>query len=161
CVKEPKRMSGLAVLSDAPAFLGQDRLQFRRYVDPLVALLANPDSSTPFTVGVLGAWGSGKSSVLTMVDEQLRQRNPEAFLRVHFNPWIHRREPNLIQPLLRALRDAMMADRGKRFQAAALKVTSILGTLAADALLGAVSAGRVSVDKLDAARAQYAKARNE
>ncbi|MCI4065125.1 KAP family NTPase [Micromonospora sp. R77] len=154
-------MTSLAVLSDAPALCGQDRLQFSRYVDPLVSLLASPDSHTPFTIGVLGAWGSGKSSVLTMVDERLRERNEDAFLPVHFNPWVHRREPNLIQPLLRALRDAMTADRAKRFQSAALKITSIIGTLAADTLLSAVTAGRVTVDKLDAASAQYAKARND
>jgi hypothetical protein len=154
-------MTGLAVLSDAPVFSGQDRLQFRRYVDPLVTLLSNPDSSTPFTIGILGAWGSGKSSVLTMLDEQLRQRNAEAFLRVHFNPWVHRREPTILQPLLRALRDTMLADRRKRFAATALKVTSILGTLSADALLGAVTAGRVSLERLDTARKQYAKARSD
>jgi hypothetical protein len=154
-------MTGLAVLSDAPAFSGQDRLRFKRYVDPLVSLLANPASSTPFTIGILGAWGSGKSSLLAMIDEQLAARNPEAFLRVHFNPWVYRREPSILQPLLRALRDTMLADRRQRFQATALKVTSVIGTLAADTLLGAVTAGRVSLDKLDSARKQYAKARNE
>lgn len=154
-------MSDLAVLSDVPALSGQDRLQFSRYVRPLVSLIANPLSTTPFTIGILGAWGSGKSSVLGMLDEQLQQRNPEAFLRIHFNPWMHRREPNLIQPLIAALRDAMLADRRQRFQAAALKMTAILTTLTTDALLSAVTAGRVSLDKIDTAKKRYAQAKNE
>jgi KAP family P-loop domain len=154
-------MTDLAVLSDAPALSGQDRLQFKRYVDPLVSLIANPLSLTPFTIGILGAWGSGKSSVLGMLDEQLRQRNPEAFLRVHFNPWVHRREPNLIQPLLAALRDTMLADPRTRFNESAVRVGAILGTLAADTLLSAATAGRVSLQRIDAARKRYADAKNE
>lgn len=154
-------MTSLAVLSDAPVSCQGDRLRFDRYVDPLVSLLTNPNSHTPFTVGVLGAWGSGKSSILTMVDERLAAEAPDAFLRVHFNPWVHRGEPNMLIPLLHALRDTILDDREKRFADTALKVTSMIGSLTADLLLNTITLGQVSVDKFDAAKERYVRERGQ
>ncbi|MDG4788017.1 P-loop NTPase fold protein [Micromonospora sp. WMMD1102] len=154
-------MTSLAVLSDAPVSGPDDRLRFDRYVDPLVSLLTNPDSHTPFTVGVLGAWGSGKSSVLTMVDERLATEAPDAFLRVHFNPWVHRGEPNMLIPLLHAFRDTILADRRKRFAETALRVTSMIGSLTADLLLSTVTLGQVSIERFDAAKERYVRERGQ
>jgi KAP family P-loop domain len=148
-------MPRLAVLSDAPVRGTEDCLHFDRYVDPLVSLLTNPDSRTPFTIGVLGAWGSGKSSVLAMVDERLAAEGPDDFLRVHFNPWLHRGEPVMLVPLLQALRDTILRDRRKRFAETALKITSMIGTLTADLLLNAASLGQISLEKLDQAKDRY------
>ncbi|MFF0177328.1 P-loop NTPase fold protein [Micromonospora profundi] len=154
-------MTSLSVLSDTPVSSGDDCLRFKRYVDPLLSLLTSPDSSTPFTIGVLGAWGSGKSSVLTMVDERLAAESPEGHLRVHFNPWVHRGEANMLVPLLQALRETICLDRKKRFGEAALRVGAMVGTLTADVLLNAVTHGQVSLDKLDAAKARYLAERSQ
>lgn len=154
-------MTTLAVLADTPVSSRDDQLQFKRYVDPLVSLLTDPGSHTPFTVGVLGAWGSGKSSVLAMVDERLATEATDQFLRVHFNPWVHRGEPNMLLPLLHALRDTILNDRKKRFAESALKITSMIGTLTADFLLSTISLGQFSVDRLDAARERYVAERQQ
>ena len=74
-------MPDIAMLSDAPANWRGDLLQFRRYVDPLVSIITNPDTETPFTIGVYGAWGSGKSTVLHMVDRRLLDRHGEEIVR--------------------------------------------------------------------------------
>lgn len=150
-------MPGISVLSDMPVSSADDQLRFDRYVDPLVSLLTDPRSRTPFTIGVLGAWGSGKSSVLTMVDERLAAEAPETFLRVHFNPWVHRREPNMLAPLLQTIRDTLLADRSRRFLDSAAKMSALLGTLAADALLTTITAGRLSIEKIDAAANRLAQ----
>jgi KAP family P-loop domain len=154
-------VTNLAVLSDTPVLSRDDRLRFNRYVDPLISLLTNPHSHTPFTVGVLGAWGSGKSSILAMVDERLAAEAPDEFLRVHFNPWVHRGEPNMLRPLLHALRDTILADRTKRFADTALKITSMLATLTADVLLSTVTLGQLTVEKFDAAKQRYLAERNQ
>lgn len=48
-----------------------DRLSRRRYVDALVAFLRHADTSPPLTIGVHGAWGTGKTSLMRMVREEL------------------------------------------------------------------------------------------
>lgn len=149
----------LAVLSDAPVGRVGDRLQFQRYVDPLISLLTNPLTETPFTIGILGAWGSGKSSILRMLNDELAEHHGKTFVRVAFNPWVHRREPNMLVPLLHAFRDTLMADPMNRFGEAVTAFSAVLGTLAADALLSTITAGRLTLEKIDQAKARYVEQR--
>src|SRR6185437_7765945 len=101
-------MPNLSVLSDSVSLAsvkraGADWLKFQRYVDPLLSIFADPQTETPFTIGVFGTWGSGKSTLLSMLCERLEEKHPAKFVRVWFNPWNHRREPNMLVPLLHAL----------------------------------------------------------
>ncbi|MET7334049.1 P-loop NTPase fold protein [Nonomuraea sp. NPDC005650] len=144
------------MLSDAPANWRGDLLQFRRYVDPLVSIITNPHTETPFTIGVYGSWGSGKSTLLEMLDERLLDRHGDEFVRVHFNPWVHRREPEMLLPLLNALHDKLDEDPGHRFAGTVRRLGEITMRLAADEVLKRLSLGSVSVDKIDKLAERYA-----
>ena len=62
-----------------------DYLNIRHIVETLNNLILD-DNLTPATIGVYGAWGSGKSSVLTMSDAILSQ--DANVLCVKFNSWM-------------------------------------------------------------------------
>lgn len=47
-----------------------DLLSTRCYVDTVVQIIEN--SNTPFTIGLFGGWGSGKSSIIKTLDEKLK-----------------------------------------------------------------------------------------
>ncbi|WP_231618926.1 KAP family P-loop NTPase fold protein [Nonomuraea sp. SBT364] len=147
------------MLSDAPANWRGDLLQFRRYVDPLVSVITNPQTETPFTIGVYGAWGSGKSTLLDMVNERLLDRHGDAFVRVHFNPWVHRREPEMLLPLLNALHDELDKDPARRFAGTVKRLGLIMLNLAADEMLKKLSLTSVSVEKIGNLARQYAEMR--
>src|SRR5688500_18768643 len=106
-------MTTFRVISDAPASLDYDLLNFKRYINPIVSILTNPDAETPFTIGIFGNWGSGKSTVLRMVDEKLKKESDAEFVRVHFNPWVYRSEPNILVPLLHTLNDALEPEKSR------------------------------------------------
>lgn len=55
----------------ADAATVEDRLSRRRYVDAIVAFLRHRDTAPPLTIGVHGAWGTGKTSLMRMVREEL------------------------------------------------------------------------------------------
>ena len=150
---------GMTVVSDAPVGLDGDRLSFRRYLDPLVSVITDPEQQTPFTVGVFGAWGSGKSSLLQMLNEQLEKDYSEKFVRVWFDPWTYRGEPNLLIPLLHTLRDSLDKDTNHRFVESAEKIGEVLLRLGTDLLLKAVTADAVSVEKLEMLEKQYLERR--
>jgi hypothetical protein len=154
-------MPDIAMLSDAPVNWHGDLLHFRRYVDPLVSVITNPRTQTPFTIGVYGAWGSGKSTLLKMVDERLLDRHGDEFVRVHFNPWIHRREPQMLLPLLNALHTELNEDPGRRFADTAKRLGAIMMNLAADEMLKRVNLGSASVEKIGKLAQQYAEMRGQ
>lgn len=60
-----------------------DLLGFEDQVNDICAIVLNPNL-LPVTVGVLGDWGSGKSSLLLMAEERLRA---EGAIVVYFSPW--------------------------------------------------------------------------
>jgi hypothetical protein len=62
-----------------------DLLGFQHLVDAVTGVVRRPEL-LPATVGVFGDWGSGKSSLLRMVTEQLGKG--EKTLVLSFNGWL-------------------------------------------------------------------------
>ena len=63
---------------------GQDRFGHQAYVNTLVATIE--ELVPPFTLGVFGSWGVGKSSIINELCERLRQRSP-ALKAVTIDVW--------------------------------------------------------------------------
>jgi hypothetical protein len=152
---------GISVLSDAPSDQGSDRLEFSRYVATLTEVIMNEATQTPFTIGVFGAWGSGKSSLLEMIDQKLASDYAEEVVRVHFNPWIYRREPSMLLPLLLTLQDTLNEDGKKRFAVVAQRIGGLLVKLSAGVLLGRLSGGAVTLDSINQLAQEYTTQRSQ
>ncbi|MFN6202724.1 MAG: P-loop NTPase fold protein, partial [Acidobacteriota bacterium] len=54
--------------------VSQDKLGFAPYVFGLKEFLDSLDTETPLTIGLNGAWGSGKSSMMRMLESELKKR---------------------------------------------------------------------------------------
>lgn len=65
----------------------QDLLGFDVLVESIFGLLEEPQLM-PLTVGLDGDWGSGKSSLLSMVQTRIEADHPN-MLVVPFSPWMH------------------------------------------------------------------------
>jgi KAP family P-loop domain len=144
--------TNLSILTDAAVGADADLLGFERYLDPLVSILTDDRTQTPFTIGVFGQWGSGKSSVLRMLDERLASEHADRFVRVRFNPWFYRGESNMLLPLLHTLHETLAADPWHRFAASAAKIGTLVAKLAANAFLKKVySASWKEAEEMEAA----------
>jgi hypothetical protein len=73
-----------------------DGLGFEVYARVLAATAA--ETRGPFTIGVFGEWGTGKTSLLRLVEKKL-VANPK-IVTVWFNAWRYEREEHPIIPLL-------------------------------------------------------------
>lgn len=149
-------MPQLGVLSDAPVSEHRrDLLNFDRYVRPLLSVLTDPHTSTPFTIGIFGTWGCGKTSLMALLDDRLKTEYGPSFVRVHFNPWMHRGETNMLVPLLHAFHDTLEEDPLHRFAESARKIGDVLLRLGSDFLLKHLTANAVSLEKLEKLERNY------
>jgi predicted KAP-like P-loop ATPase len=149
-------MSDFSLFSDIPVVgHDNDKLEFDRYLCPLLSKLTDPNAQTPFTIGIFGQWGSGKSSLLTLLDKKLESDYNDKFLKVHFNPWVYRNEKNILVPLLHTLQDTLDNDPRNRFVESAKKIGSILLNLGADILLKSFTANTISMENLENVEKKY------
>jgi CheY-like chemotaxis protein len=68
---EASREAVYSLLGDQPYRGEADPLQFDQLVEQLVALLVQSRSATPFTLGIESAWGTGKSTLMTRMQDRL------------------------------------------------------------------------------------------
>ena len=81
--------------------ISEDLLYRREVVDSLSNLIRTYDKSESLTIGICGAWGSGKTSLINFIKEQLQDSKSVVFM--NFNPWLYSSQENLASQFLRHL----------------------------------------------------------
>jgi formylglycine-generating enzyme required for sulfatase activity len=101
------RHSRTRILDDLPT--EHDGLDFQPYVRTLADICRT--ASTPLTIGIFGTWGSGKTSLMRMIDKKL----PSNFIVVWFDAWKYDQQETLwrafMLTVLSALRQASKSDQ--------------------------------------------------
>ena len=78
---------------DNPIFnIAHDSLNRKRSVEALCRMLAQPALETPIVVGVNGEWGSGKTSVMRMLEAALPGHSP----KIWFDAWRYARQDSAL-----------------------------------------------------------------
>ena len=75
----------LRIFGDSPTT--EDGLGFDDYADILLGMIGNFDPESPLTIGIHGRWGSGKTSLMRMVEK--RFEDDERVKTVWFNAWAY------------------------------------------------------------------------
>lgn len=92
------------LLGDQPALDGEDPLGFDEVAEKLATLILDSHESTPFTLGIEGAWGMGKSTLMGRLRARLKKEpNVEAIL---FNAWTAD-ESGVLEGLMKAVLNKM------------------------------------------------------
>jgi Cdc6-like AAA superfamily ATPase len=101
---EAARESRLVVLSDAPrrklATAHEDQ---QRLVKGLINVLDNEGTQAPVAIALFGPWGSGKSSIMRMLQGELRETG--RYIDVWFNAWRYRNDQEIAPALLQSIVD--------------------------------------------------------
>jgi hypothetical protein len=88
----------LLTLDDRPA--EKDALNFTPYCLALKELITNPHTHPPLAVGIFGRWGTGKTTFMSLLRNDLRQ---EGLATVWFNAWQYNQEDELWAAFLQSL----------------------------------------------------------
>jgi formylglycine-generating enzyme required for sulfatase activity len=83
----------------------QDNLRFSDFRPALFNILTK--AQTPLTVGVFGPWGSGKTSLLRMLKEDVEQKRSPSLRAVWFTAWKYDRNDALWRAFILRVLDAL------------------------------------------------------
>jgi ABC-type oligopeptide transport system ATPase subunit len=97
----PNAYTDFHVLLDNPA--DTPGIGFDDYAEALAEVIVS--GRAEFAVGILGGWGSGKTTLMRAIKRKLD--GDDGVVPVWFAAWRYEREPNLILPLLDVLREAL------------------------------------------------------
>ncbi len=90
----------------------EDRLERLPFVRRLVPALIRPDgTASGAVIGITGEWGSGKSSVLNLLEQRLAVDYPSAVV-VRFDPWLVSARDDVIAAFFSAFIDAIKEKLG-------------------------------------------------
>ncbi|RZN38032.1 MAG: hypothetical protein EF813_05290 [Methanosarcinales archaeon] len=105
--------SKIEIFGDSPTI--EDGLGFDDYANILLELIGNFDAESPLTIGIHGRWGSGKTSLMKMLEK--RFKDDKNVKTVWFNAWAYGNEPiglALLQQILNEFqKDEKLKDKGK------------------------------------------------
>lgn len=86
----------------------QDFLNFTEVADQ-IATLATSEDLLPVSIGVFGTWGTGKSTVLTLVEQKLRTATPVPII-VQFDAWLYQGYDDAKAALMDVVADRLLAE---------------------------------------------------
>lgn len=92
-----------------------DFLNFTSVADTVAEIIVQADRR-PVSIGVSGAWGVGKSSMIKLIRSSLNQHNadPSKYLFVEFNAWLYQGFDDVRAALLEIIAEALKAEAEKR-----------------------------------------------
>lgn len=82
--------------------LKYDILGRTRFVKNVTKSLINWDKNEPLVISICGTWGSGKTSVLNMLKQAIKEDKTKkyAYTIINFNPWSYSNKDNILNNFL-------------------------------------------------------------
>jgi ABC-type dipeptide/oligopeptide/nickel transport system ATPase component len=127
----PSTFSEYKIILDLPSKAPSQ--QFRDYARAFKEVIEVSDPQ--FALGIFGGWGSGKTTLMNAIEDQL---DKDQIITAQFNAWRYEKEQDLIVPLLDVIREALIQWYNDKPDAreTAQKVASTIGDVAASLVAG-------------------------
>jgi hypothetical protein len=105
---EAEKVPEVEVAADAAlAKSKDDRLRRTAFANRIASTIAERRDPTTIIVGIYGAWGEGKTTVLNFIEERLHTEHPISVITMRFNPWRFTSETALIESFFLSLAEAL------------------------------------------------------
>ena len=112
-------LKDIQLLTDQPTI--NDELNYDQYASVIARLLTDSKTKTPLTIGIHGAWGCGKTSLMRMIDKKIKTKRIK---KIWFDAWRFQSEEIVWTALLQTILDKIKSEKPKSRKA--LESISIL-----------------------------------
>ncbi|HIE32282.1 MAG TPA: hypothetical protein EYP67_07920 [Methanosarcinales archaeon] len=119
----------IEIFGDSPTI--EDGLGFEDYANILLELIGNFDARSPLTIGIHGRWGSGKTSLMRMLEK--RFRDGVGVKTVWFNAWAYGRDEPIGLALLQQILNEFQKE--EKLTVKGIRLFGNIGKLGTDAFL--------------------------
>lgn len=107
-----ERISNITLCDDSPkACTADDLLGYANFAEKIAKTVTNINAPNGYVIGINGAWGSGKSTVLNFVAEYIHKSNSErsdtSLIHIDFRPWIVAGHHDLISSFFKVLSEKL------------------------------------------------------
>lgn len=91
-------------ISDDPILLKtDDKLEYDKRATTIVEYLERSNFKNSFTIGIVGPWGNGKSSLISLIEEKLDETTIENTIHLKFLPYLNHSETDIISEFFKQL----------------------------------------------------------
>ncbi|MCH8558532.1 MAG: KAP family NTPase [Balneolia bacterium] len=91
----------------------QDAFQRFNFAQRIVEIIKRRKSSDSIVIGIYGAWGEGKTSVLNFIRNEVKKTKDE-YIQIDFNPWRFTDEAALLTSFFNSLGEAVLASNNDK-----------------------------------------------
>lgn len=96
----------------------EDHIGFKPYVQSLARMIRHKETSTPLTIGIYGPWGTGKTSFMMQLENEINHlsiqdvNNKKKIFHVKFDAWKHQTNEKVWAALLQTIPLQLEKDLG-------------------------------------------------
>lgn len=91
----------------------EDKLNYSPIVEKTTNILINENHEKSLTIGLVGPWGNGKSSVLNLINRKLIESKKNDLIIVNFQPYLNHKEDDIINEFFISLSNELSKYNGK------------------------------------------------
>ncbi|WP_315770145.1 KAP family P-loop NTPase fold protein [Rhodococcoides kroppenstedtii] len=120
-------VAGVRINSDAAIrTLGDDRLDRREFAETIAGRIQLAGEGASVVFGLIGPWGSGKTSALSMITDAIRSSGSSTWSVVEFTPWAAESGHGLLEEFYQVIASAMPAtEKGLRAKKAVMSAAPV------------------------------------
>lgn len=137
----------MEMLTDNPITkVEEDRFGFASYSN-ILANTIHETNRLPFCVGIFGAWGAGKSSLMLMIKEQVEKY--DGIKTIWFNPWKYDKKEELWNALIQTILYRIAEDGDKDVKNKAKELAKSTSWLLLKKGVSTLTAGAISEKNIE------------
>ena len=84
-----------------------DVLNRGKFAERLAESIIDYSEPYPLTIGMIGSWGSGKTSLINLTLNYIKNHTNEDYIIIHFNPWFFSNQKNLFLQFFKQIINAL------------------------------------------------------